>query len=111
MEKTNQFYKFLDKLETEYSPYIGRKSLRKLAELISAYLMAYYELSGEHIDFWGAFQDFTERYYEKKFKIKGSCWCIKSWPKIIEFFSGSDEEAFSSFYILYADFKKANEIK
>ena len=76
MEKTNQFYKLLDKLETEYAPYIGRKSLRKLAELISAYLMAYYELSGEHIDFWGAFQDFTERYYEKKFKIKGSCWCI-----------------------------------
>ncbi len=111
MKKTNRLYDLLNRVETDYALYIGKMSLEKLSSLISSYILVHYELTGEQLNFWGEFQCFTEQYYEKMYEIKNHCWRIKGWCDIIEFFSSSDEDAFVTFYQLYAEFKAANGIE
>ena len=93
-----EIFALLEDVKNNYSMYIGRKSLRELAALISSYELAMNRLMGHSCSFSVQFQRYVEA--ERAWNDP-----MIHWSKILQS-QRTDSEAFDLFYELLEEFKK-----
>ena len=95
-------FEILEKIKNHYGVYIGYKSIEKLADFISGFECAVYELTGTHEEFSSKFQIFIEN-KTKEISVG------KHWSDIIAE-SESQESAFDLFFVYLDKFKQLTAV-